>query len=232
MARNFTNAATTTARWDVGPSASDVMGPMTAALILKWAASSGNSTLLALQNPVDHTEWSWGSGSGDAMFAYPGDGVTFASTAIALAAADGWVLVAVTRPAGAAVPTFHKYVYSTGVWTQTASTTSMNNSTATGAGGTLTIGHDDGNFIPNMDVAKAGYVDRELTLAEVKRLPTVDWSQVFTRWNPEFPPGQPSARSVPRDQSRSLSALTTNTGVVLSTTEPPGTRYSRYRRRR
>ena len=40
-----------------------------------------------------------------------------AATTLSLVAADGWCLIAASKTSGTTTPRFHKYVYSSNVWT-------------------------------------------------------------------------------------------------------------------
>lgn len=230
MARNFTTAANTAARFDIGQSSADVFGPYTAAVKLKVATFAANVAFVSARTSGAVGRWEFGcNGPNDAPFVY--DGTIASNASFVLGTADGWIVVAVTKATGTVTPFFHKYVYATKTWTHSVGDTAVPNVTSAGAGGIWAVGYDDATSC-NADIAQVGYENRVLSDMEVERLASQPWDRHLTRFCVEFPPGNPSSRAVPRDQGRGLSALTSNTGVVISADNPPSTQYSRYRRRR
>lgn len=62
-------------------------------------------------------------------------------------AADSWCLIAVTKATGSATPRFHKYVYSTGVWTHTNGAAALPNATSPSSSGSLVLGNVAGDAL-------------------------------------------------------------------------------------
>lgn len=95
-------------------------------------------------------------------------GVTFVN-------ADGWCMLGWSKPAGTAALRGHKYAYGTNTWTH-ANGDNASNPTASGAGGTVTIGESDTDFWGG-DILACAIWDRELTDAEIETLPfsLVNW---------------------------------------------------------
>lgn len=98
-------------------------------------------------------------------------GGSSSTSSVTLKVADGWVLLAATKPSGNAPVTFHKYVYATGVWTS-ATGASAADCAAPAAGGRVELASfSGGSNFPGDIAALAMFANRALTAADLARMP-------------------------------------------------------------
>jgi hypothetical protein len=96
-----------------------------------------------------------------------------------LSVANGWAIIGITKPPGTVIPTYHTYLFSSGVWIHSAGQGNLHGTAAMGAGGAWYLGHDGaaGDETWYGDIAVEAFYPRELTTAEVESL-----AQGLTSW--------------------------------------------------
>ena len=96
--------------------------------------------------------------------------------------ADGWILGAVSTTAGATTPVFHKYVFSTRVWTHSNGFQAFGGDSAA-APSRLTIGESGTSNSMSGDIAAIGVWDAALTNAQVEMM--AESYNNFTLYSPK-----------------------------------------------
>ncbi len=162
MPRQFITGGTTP-RLDTGIGAfgSFTFGPATLAVVARVSDASSSNSLFriggaSLSNGrcgllVDATSLRARSGN------------SLSTSGITVTAADGWVLLAITKASGNVQVRFHKYVFATNTWTRATAGSNLNNSTVMVDGTCFSESQDS-----HIDVAAAW--DRVLTDADLDRL--------------------------------------------------------------
>jgi hypothetical protein len=145
---------------------------------------------------------------------FVGDGVT-------LTVADGWCLLVGTKVAGTSQVRWHKYVYSTNVWTHANSTSTVADGVAPGAGGTVRFGEWQDSDDLSGDLEVVGLWSRALSDAEVEPL-----AYSFANWIATGPSGlwrfnQASVGTPLLDVTGGGANETTITGTSVATSSVP-----------
>ncbi|MFI7532568.1 hypothetical protein [Streptosporangium sp. NPDC049376] len=82
-----------------------------------------------------------------------------------VSAGDGWILYAATKASGSAIPRYHKYVYSTGVWSHSDGDSTVLDGAAAGGSAVVNLGLDMSG-----DLAAAAIIRRILSDSEIENL--------------------------------------------------------------
>jgi hypothetical protein len=112
----------------------------------------------------------------NSLFLFTNDSVNLQLTAgfvaaptITAPATDGWILLAASKGTGSVPVRFHKYVFSTNVWThENAASSSANSSTTTQS--TFTFANTSGGFVGDIAIG-AAFVSQALSDAQIETLP-------------------------------------------------------------
>lgn len=119
----------------VGGIETDITGMSIAALIKPTDAAAFRD-ILVIEDPFG---FAFGLGTENELYLY--DGSTLAQSAANFAQqSNGWMLVAVTKPNGSAVPRWHKYVFASTTWTHTDDETTLADPTTPTASSNVYVG--------------------------------------------------------------------------------------------
>jgi hypothetical protein len=150
-----------------------VFGPGTCAAIVRRNGTS-IATILAGQD-----EFEMGvRANADGNFIYLWNGSAVVNSGVTLVNADGWCLVAITKPTGTATVRGHKYSYTGGTWTHTDGSSGAN--TPTISGDTQIARDSTGGQFFGGDIEAVGLWAIEMTDSEIENL--LPWA--LARWLP------------------------------------------------
>ncbi len=120
---------------DVGAQTAFNFADMTIAAIVR-VSTAGDLEFLGTTNTGGTYLAGFGiTVSSGLLYYYEDTAAGFTESAFTVTTGDDWTLIAMSKASGSATPRFHKYVFSTGVWTHSAGTAAAGNATAIGASG-------------------------------------------------------------------------------------------------
>lgn len=164
-ARNFVRASSESITCDIG--ACTFTGSKTIAAIVRKTTDGTTGYFIKVGAGVGTDRYMVGVSSGNTPRIVEGSTVCN-SSAMTCLASEGWVFLAVGKTSGTNTPRFHKYVYSTGVWTHEDGANTLADATATAT--SVTLGAEGANYW-NGDIAIVDVWNANLTDAQMELLP-------------------------------------------------------------
>lgn len=159
----------------------------------------------------------------DGRVIYESNGNGDGSSSVRVFVADGWVLIGADKASGVNNPRFHRYIYSTNVWTHSnGNTGTIGNNTAPGSTGKVLHGKEGtGISFFNGEIALTGIWNRRLSDAEWETLPFS-----LMHWHATAPVGlwlfdQSLTTQNVADFTGNGANQTAITGTAVATNHPP-----------
>ena len=192
----------------------------TFAVILKRGAINAWHAPIGIHNSSGTATFTIEISNGNLLKLNRDGGAAASTSTFTVLATDGWVLLAATKATGTATPRFHKYVFSTGVWThQNGDATLANGGSATG--GTVRFGEWQDTDDLNARLACGGIWGTALSDTAVE-----DLALTFDNWTGSSPVGcwklnQTLTSTTLTDLTGNGANETTITGTSVVNESPP-----------